>query len=255
MKTSAYCFEYHISFRITHPTLDLADAAKEILTIPGIELGRMWKVGEKRTTPRGDLLEGVNRNSYCYFQFGDERKNALIHEDLEEAMEGFLDKLYPHKSLLHEIVETGGGLDFYIGMDVDQWIGLEFHDELIAKLAELKVSFGLDIGTSDEENARHWGIKDRVMEKVRIVIHRHDLSGIIDPQLPQTELHYDPYQDVFGGIADLIKAGAGEEKMSAELKEMFEYFTRTKSEKLPKTVDGYSALARELVQVKWKEEK
>jgi len=52
-----------ISFRLMHPTLDLAVIAKAI----GLPIVRIWAAGKDRRTPKGDPLNGVYQESYCSF--------------------------------------------------------------------------------------------------------------------------------------------------------------------------------------------
>lgn len=53
-----------VSFRLRHPTLDLADIAKAV----GLPIARIWTAGKDRRTPKGDPLEGVYQDSYCAFR-------------------------------------------------------------------------------------------------------------------------------------------------------------------------------------------
>lgn len=53
-----------VSFRLSHPTLDLSDIAKAI----GLPIARIWTVGEERRTPKGDSLDGIHKRSYCAFE-------------------------------------------------------------------------------------------------------------------------------------------------------------------------------------------
>lgn len=51
----------HVSLRLRHPTLDLAQLAAELQLSPT----RIWTVGDPRKTPQGDPLAGVQQESYC----------------------------------------------------------------------------------------------------------------------------------------------------------------------------------------------
>ena len=53
-----------VSFRLRHPSLDLRDVA----TVIGLPIARIWAASQPRRTPRGDPLEGLNRESYCAFK-------------------------------------------------------------------------------------------------------------------------------------------------------------------------------------------
>ena len=53
-----------ISFRLQHPTMDLAEIAKGI----GLPIARIWTSGKGRKTLKGDPLDGVYPESYCAFK-------------------------------------------------------------------------------------------------------------------------------------------------------------------------------------------
>ena len=226
--------------------------SKKILEIEGTELGRIWKVGDPRATIKNKPLEGVYKESYCYFNFGKEWQNAMPEkDDLPKAIETAVDKLYPYKDILKELVATGGSLDFYIGCSFERGAGMDFHDELIAKLADLRISFGINFYPSEEESTRFFKKLDHVQTQVAEIIRRYDLSGIISSPNSSEDDKKNAYEFVIQDVADLIEAGAGEDRIAEELKERHEWYERTKSDKLPKTVEGYRTLAHELFQLKW----
>lgn len=59
-------FDYHISFRVTHPTLDAGTITAQLCMTPKF----CWTVGEPRKTPKGTPLDGVREESYCTFDIG-----------------------------------------------------------------------------------------------------------------------------------------------------------------------------------------
>jgi hypothetical protein len=52
-----------VSLRFRHDFLDLSGYTK-LFVFP---VARVWRKGEQRTTPKGDLLEGIYEDSYCCF--------------------------------------------------------------------------------------------------------------------------------------------------------------------------------------------
>jgi hypothetical protein len=252
VKNSNFSYKYQISFRISHPTRDLSEVSNRILEIEGLELGRIWKVGDPRVTIKNMPLEGVYKESCCGFSFGDEWQSAMLEkDDLPEAIETFIDKLYPYKDVFKELVSTGGGLDFHIGCFFERGAGMEFHDELIAKLADLKIGFGVNFYTSDEEHKRWMKKHDEIEVQVAEIMRRYDLSGILSSSNSSEDDKKNAYEFVIQDVADLIEAGADEDYLANGLKEGHEWYERTKSDKLPKTIDGYKALAHEVFQIKW----
>ena len=56
------CYSYSVTLRIWHPSID----PEEITRALGIEPKRAFKVGTRRETPKGNLLDGTHRESYWY---------------------------------------------------------------------------------------------------------------------------------------------------------------------------------------------
>lgn len=50
-----------VSLKLRHPSLDLAEVAREL----GFPVGRIWTAGKERRTPKGEALQGVHQGSYC----------------------------------------------------------------------------------------------------------------------------------------------------------------------------------------------
>jgi hypothetical protein len=60
-----------VSFILRHPSLDLQEVAAAI----GLPIARIWTAGQPRRTPKGNPLEGLNRESYCAFKVAPEDKS------------------------------------------------------------------------------------------------------------------------------------------------------------------------------------
>ena len=120
--------------------------------IPGIIPDRLINIGEQRTDPKGAKLEGVYVKSRCGFGFTKEWQSSSS-VGLPDALDAIITKLGPYKHLLREITDSGGKLDFFIGLGIDANAGLTLNVELLGKLSDLCIEVGSDIYPPDKEIA------------------------------------------------------------------------------------------------------
>ena len=106
-------------------------------------------VGEPRATPQGQPLDGNYTSSYCTLSFN-EKWVSSDTLSLPEAIGSILDKLTPHTDLLQEITESGGSLEFFIGLAVDANCGLTLEPELMRRLVDLHIEVGFDMYPPDK---------------------------------------------------------------------------------------------------------
>jgi Domain of unknown function (DUF4279) len=132
-------YEYSISFRFRHPSMDPAEISREL----GIEPRRMWKAGEQRATPAGRPLAGVYPHSYWCTKLC-----SLVDADdelLPEALVRLLDEFRVRKPFLLRMRREGGSAEFYVGVHGPASFGFEFAPELLADLAGLGITLSLEI--------------------------------------------------------------------------------------------------------------
>lgn len=108
------------------------------------KLGRMPKfahnVGEVRKTPKGDLLTGVYRETYCSFEIGKGEISAI-----ESDIQNLTASLMTIQSQIRSITATGGQLEYFIGCFIEGNSGMIFDAQLLYDLAALKISLGFDL--------------------------------------------------------------------------------------------------------------
>jgi hypothetical protein len=151
-----HTYEYIISFGLKHPTSELKDAYEALAKIPGIFPGRLVTVGEQRSTPRGDILEGNYSESRCGFGFTKEWQRS-DSEDLPVALERAIEMLSPHKDVLKSVVETGGVLDFFVGLGIAANSGFILEPALMNKLADMSIKLSFDLyPPRKEESGGQW---------------------------------------------------------------------------------------------------
>lgn len=137
-------YKYHVSFRIRHPTINSEDICKEL----GLEAEFKWKAGEERKTPKGQILQGVNEESYCCFQLKPSRNTGLA-----SFLKRNNKKLYRHKKFLDTIRSTGGKLEYFIGWFVDKDSGEIFDLELLKQLVDLGIDFSIAVYPDNKRDA------------------------------------------------------------------------------------------------------
>jgi hypothetical protein len=115
--------------------------SEEISRAIGMQPKIHWNAGDPRVTPTGTALGGV-REETCW-------TTRILHPesgDLVDAIAANLTSLEPHKDFLREFVTTGGEIEYFIGWFTTDTSGGETLDwELLQRLADLKISLGLDV--------------------------------------------------------------------------------------------------------------
>lgn len=141
-----YPYHYNVSLRIWHPTLTPADISETLEMSPA----RSWEAGGQRSTPKGNLLEGKNKETYWCAPTHKEKhlfsKTAL----LEQSIEKLVHNLRKHRSFFQKIRETGGRIEFFIGLYATQNSGCVFSSSLLKLIAELEIDLAFDIYPEDQ---------------------------------------------------------------------------------------------------------
>ena len=127
-------FSYRVSLQVRHPDAD----PQQIIAAIGLPPIRYWAVGEERVTPKGTLLPGKQRESYCVFDLGD-RSDGELATFLREA----LGKLEHAAGFIGELRRTGGKLNFFISWYPGER-GEVFEVKLLAAMARLGIDLGIE---------------------------------------------------------------------------------------------------------------
>lgn len=130
-------YRYKVSLRVFHPTR----RAEEIATNVGLKGHILQSVGEPRKAPKGEKLNGIYDRTYVTFNLEETHKEGVV-ELLRKTLEVTLVGKTPY---LSELVETGGKVEFFVGMFGDENIGLEIDAGLISDLASARIAVSLDI--------------------------------------------------------------------------------------------------------------
>ena len=143
MQADPPAYRFKVSLRLVHPAVELSGCSAEF----GLEPFRHCTVGEPRTTPRGDPLDGVWGDSYwtAPLEIG-------ADEDLEKALARIGYWLGEHHAFMTNHVSSGGSAELFIGFFLESFNGgFLLEPALLAKFSALGVALGIDIYGSDDE--------------------------------------------------------------------------------------------------------
>ena len=139
-------FKFDVSLRFSGKAIDPAEMRARL----GFEPEFQHKIGEQRTTPKGDILEGVYKTSYCCFSYT-RRQN----EELSEMLARIVESLAQHKDLFSRIRENDGRSEFFIGWYSSKNTGEIFDYELLGKISALGIDLALDVYGCDLKGGTH----------------------------------------------------------------------------------------------------
>lgn len=131
-----------VSLRITSSAI----TADEIALLMGLTPSRHWNVGEARTTPKGQVLEGVWETSYATFRLVDKQRSTL-----SQVLSTCERQLVDRAEVLEQIRKAGGTSELFVGWFLERDGGDTLPSELLRGLANLGLDLSLDVyaaGTS-----------------------------------------------------------------------------------------------------------
>ena len=129
--------EYKVSIRVSHPTA----RAEEIAARVGLKSRIVQSVGDERETRNGTKLEGTYQRTYVLFDLKEFEGVTGVEGTLKIVLETIADT----RSYLSELVETGGRVEFSIGIFCSENTGLEIDAELVRTLASARMGLLLDV--------------------------------------------------------------------------------------------------------------
>ena len=129
-------FRYALSLRAVHPKMCVAD----IETALSMQAWVGNTAGEQRKTPKGNLLEGLYKNSYCSFELS---KGAST--DLNDQIGKWNAKFFPKKSFFQGFAASGGKFDYFLGLFLKTDSGFELSTEEMHAMQELRINLVFDI--------------------------------------------------------------------------------------------------------------
>lgn len=137
-------FTFDISFRIRHPSDGLDRIYDNMQKVGGLLPGRIWKVGEPRKTVDGKNLEGTYHESYCFLKLYQKPQTSEI-ETPSEAIQSILESIGALNFQLKELVDTGGHLEFFIGIYSNENSSVILLPDLMRQLGSHNIALAFDI--------------------------------------------------------------------------------------------------------------
>jgi hypothetical protein len=127
---------FDVELLIKHPSIDPA----EITAALGLEAAGSHRVGDRRMTPRGTLLEG----NYPDTRWRHSARCTVSHQWFADRVESLVADLLPHKAFLSRLLQTGGKLTLIVQFLGDGYFGDEIPQSTLAKIADLGLSLGIE---------------------------------------------------------------------------------------------------------------
>jgi hypothetical protein len=134
-------YEFTISLRIRHPTVNPDRITKEL----GIEPQHTWKAGDPRRDPGGEELEGDYRESYWMGRLMDAPQLSSGRLSVESVLQRTLDQLRRSHEFLDELNTNGGVAELQVSLYARENFRLELPADSLALLSRLRVSVVLDV--------------------------------------------------------------------------------------------------------------
>jgi hypothetical protein len=134
-------YEFTISLRIRHPTIDPARITQSL----ELEPQHTWKAGDPRRDPNGEQLEGDYRESYWMGQLMDKPQLSSETLSLETVLAQALAQLRRSEVFLEQLNSSGGTSELQISLYARQNFQLELRPDLLALMGRLRVVMAVDV--------------------------------------------------------------------------------------------------------------
>jgi hypothetical protein len=116
-----------------------------ITTKLGKKPSRLWIAGEPRTTPKGNKIEGIWKESYWTAPLHPRKSISSRKTQFESFLSTALDELAPHSRFIKTILAGGGRAEFFVGLFGDKNYGFELEPELLQRIGKIGLRLSLDI--------------------------------------------------------------------------------------------------------------
>lgn len=125
-----------VSLRIEHPTIRY-EAIEQALALKAT-FG--YSVGEPRRTPKGGLLEGVNKKTYCYFDLLPKQVGNLT-----DGLEQLMPRINAHTCYFQKLAEGGGIAELFVGVFTEESTGFTLSVHEMAMLAASALQLSIEV--------------------------------------------------------------------------------------------------------------
>ncbi len=133
-------YSFVVSLRANHPTRELSFLTEVVKLQPQYS----WSAGDARATSKGTALGGIRKESYWSAPIT-LKETSSEEWQLEDVLEQSVNELLSQASQLEDFFNTGGSLNYFIGLYGARNYGLIFSPDLMAKLSKARVELQLDM--------------------------------------------------------------------------------------------------------------
>lgn len=129
-------YRFGVRLLVKHRKIDLSYLTKAL----GMEPDTLWLAGARRTSPRGEIISGVYRDSVWSHAIEINGKRAFFSE-----LNKFVRKLTRHKSALRRTTRTGGKVELIVELPGGVNIGDSISWESMKTLSALCIDLGIEV--------------------------------------------------------------------------------------------------------------
>ena len=134
-------YEFTVSLRIRHPTID-PDTVTAMLAI---EPQHTWRAGQPRCDPGGAELAGAHRDSYWMGRLMEEPQLSSAGVSVERVLLKTLNHLRRAQSFLEQLSAEGGVAELHVSLYARDDFRLELPSEALVLLGRLHLAVALDV--------------------------------------------------------------------------------------------------------------
>jgi Domain of unknown function (DUF4279) len=134
-------YEFTVSLRIRHPTMDPATIGDTL----GIEPQHTWRAGEPRCDPAGVELGGAHHDSYWMGRLMDEPQLSSDSVSVERVILKTLSQLRRAQSFLEQLSAEGGVAELLVSLYARDDFRLEFPSDSLTLLGRMHLAIALDV--------------------------------------------------------------------------------------------------------------
>ena len=136
-----YPYKYCVALRIWHPTINPDSITQKM----GLQPEFKCAVGEPRSTPKGETLKGINKETYWTANLHKGKNLGSREIALEDYLTDQVSKLKKSEGYFRHIRKTGGRIEFFVGLFCNKNMGAELPSSLLAGMGKLGIDLSLDI--------------------------------------------------------------------------------------------------------------
>jgi hypothetical protein len=139
--TAMNAYEFTISLRLRHPTIDPASITQTL----GIEPQHTWKAGDTRRDPVGGELGGAHRESYWMARLMEAPELSSEALSVESVLMQTLTQLRRSHSFLEQLTIEGGVAELHVSLFARENFRLDLPAAALALLGRLGLAVALDV--------------------------------------------------------------------------------------------------------------